>query len=76
MPTTLAASAHSTVPGDLVPLLTSWRRHLAAQRMSPATLTTYSASVNHNDPRVGTQAAPPTVDVGSEEIPDPGSRIS
>lgn len=34
---------------DLLTLLASWRRHLAAQRMSPATLATYSASVRGLD---------------------------
>src|SRR5664280_548718 len=37
--------AHSTVPGELGELLGSWRRHLRAQRISPATLSTYGTSV-------------------------------
>src|SRR5579859_4522638 len=38
-------AAHSTVPGDLGELLASWRRHLRAQRISPATISTYSTAV-------------------------------
>lgn len=38
-------AAHSTVPGELGELLTSWRRHLRAQRISPATISTYSTAV-------------------------------
>jgi site-specific recombinase XerD len=37
--------AHSTVPGDLGELVASWRRHLRAQRISPATISTYSTAV-------------------------------
>ena len=36
---------HDTATAELDGLLASWRRHLAAQRMSPATLSTYSTSV-------------------------------
>ena len=42
------SSPHSTasLPGsELEDLLASWRRHLVAQRLSPATLSTYSTSV-------------------------------
>jgi site-specific recombinase XerD len=45
----LSAPAHSTAARDLPDLLASWRRHLAAQRMSPATLSTYSAAVGQLD---------------------------
>ena len=45
MRSVLSAPAHSTVQGELGELLASWRRHLTAQRMSPATLSTYSAAV-------------------------------
>ncbi len=38
-------TAHSTVPGELGQLLASWRRHLRAQRISPATISTYSTAV-------------------------------
>lgn len=41
-----AVMTDDTTTGELARLLTSWRRHLAAQRMSPATLSTYSAAVN------------------------------
>jgi hypothetical protein len=34
-----------TTSSELIGLLTSWRPHLTAQRMSPATLDTYSSSV-------------------------------
>lgn len=37
--------AHSTVPGELGELLGSWRRHLRAQRISPATISTYATAV-------------------------------
>jgi site-specific recombinase XerD len=37
--------AHSTGPGELGELLASWRRHLRAQRISPATISTYSTAV-------------------------------
>ncbi len=39
-------TAHSTVPGELGELLASWRRHLRAQRISPATISTYSTAVS------------------------------
>jgi site-specific recombinase XerD len=38
-------STASTAPGELGELLTSWRRHLRAQRISPATISTYSTAV-------------------------------
>jgi site-specific recombinase XerD len=38
-------TAHSTVASELAELLASWRRHLRAQRISPATISTYSTSV-------------------------------
>lgn len=36
---------HSTSPIELDRLIASWRRHLVAQRMSPATLATYTTAV-------------------------------
>ena len=45
MTTAPPAPAHPTATTELDDLLASWRRHLTAQRMSPATLSTYSASV-------------------------------
>ncbi len=38
-------AAHHTATAELDDLLASWRRHLVAQRMSPATLSTYTTSV-------------------------------
>ena len=38
-------AAHSTAPTELDGLLESWRRHLRAQRISPATISTYSTAV-------------------------------
>ncbi len=58
MPSRSADSAHDTATSDLPTLLASWRRHLAAQRMSPATLDTYSASVRGLDRFLGGQAMP------------------
>ncbi len=37
--------AHHTATTELDDLIASWRRHLTARRMSPATLSTYSTSV-------------------------------
>jgi site-specific recombinase XerD len=37
--------SHDTATAELDNLLASWRRHLVAQRMSPATLSTYGTSV-------------------------------
>jgi site-specific recombinase XerD len=45
MRTALAEPAHSTIDGELGDLLASWRRHLRAQRISPATISTYSTAV-------------------------------
>jgi site-specific recombinase XerD len=45
MATAPSRSAHSTSTGEIEELLASWRRHMVAQRMSPATLSTYSTSV-------------------------------
>ncbi|HEV8490237.1 MAG TPA: tyrosine-type recombinase/integrase [Candidatus Limnocylindrales bacterium] len=44
MPTPTAIR-NDTATDDLGDLLASWRRHMTAQRMSPATLSTYSTSV-------------------------------
>jgi len=43
------AGPDDTASSELIGLLTSWRRHLTAQRMSPATLDTYSSSVRGLD---------------------------
>jgi site-specific recombinase XerD len=48
MESTSTGTAHSTAstaPGELGELLNSWRRHLRAQRISPATISTYSTAV-------------------------------
>jgi hypothetical protein len=37
---------HDTGTDALGDLVASWRQHLIAQRMSPATIATYSTSVN------------------------------
>jgi hypothetical protein len=42
-------------------LLASWRRHMTAQRMSPATLSTYSAAVGQLDDFLETQGMPRAV---------------
>lgn len=49
MATSPTSTSNDTAPFDLAPLLASWRRHLNAQRMSPATLATYSAAVRGLD---------------------------
>ena len=50
-------------------LLASWRRHLTAQRMSPATLTTYSASVSQLDAFLAEQSMPLEVaDIRREHV--------
>lgn len=40
---------HHTAPSDLPTMLALWRRHLAVQRLSRATLVTYSAAVRGRD---------------------------
>jgi hypothetical protein len=45
----MTASGHAiaiddTSESELLVLLASWRHHLSAQRMSPATLATYSSA--------------------------------
>jgi hypothetical protein len=35
-------AAHHTATSELDDLIASWRQHLIAQRMSPATVSTYS----------------------------------
>jgi site-specific recombinase XerD len=42
---TITGFRNDTATGELDGLLGSWRRHMTAQRMSPATLSTYSTSV-------------------------------
>ena len=49
MATTPTSPEHHTAPPDLDTLLAWWRRHLAAQRMSPAKLAIYSAAVRGLD---------------------------
>ena len=46
MHTAPADSAHSTAPTELAGLLASWKRHLRAQRISPATISTYGTAVS------------------------------
>ncbi len=45
MPIAPSSAPHSTAGDELAGLLESWRRHLRAQRISPATISTYSTSV-------------------------------
>lgn len=49
---------HSTVPGEFDDLLSSWRRHLRAQRISPATISTYSTAVSQLATFLGRQGMP------------------
>ena len=49
MATAPTGTRDDTASSELLTLLASWRRHLAAQRMSPATLATYSAAVRGLD---------------------------
>jgi site-specific recombinase XerD len=60
-------AVHDTAPSDLQTLLASWRRHLAAQRMSPATLATYSAAVRGLDAFLAEQAMPRAIGSISRE---------
>ena len=39
-------AGHHTATDELCDLVASWRRHLVAKHMSPATTSTYSTSVN------------------------------
>jgi hypothetical protein len=46
--TTTTGDAQSTrAPGDIRTLLSSWKQSLAARRVSPATLATYTSAVEH-----------------------------
>lgn len=45
MPSAVTGRSHHTAADEIGDLLASWRRHMTAQRMSPATLSTYSTSV-------------------------------
>lgn len=45
----ITTSAHDTAANELSSLVDSWQRHLRAQRMSPATLSTYGTSVRQLD---------------------------
>jgi site-specific recombinase XerD len=44
MQSTPASAAHSTAPDDVVTLVASWRRSLAARRSSPRTIATYTTA--------------------------------
>lgn len=50
--------ANTTAPGELGELVASWRRHLRAQRISPATISTYSTAVNQLAAFLGTKGMP------------------
>src|SRR4051812_17781805 len=52
-------TAHGSATVELDDLTSSWRRHLTAQRMSPATLSTYTTSV-HQLARFLAEAGMPT----------------
>lgn len=54
------SAPHDTADSELMGLLDSWRRHLAAQRMSPATLATYSTAVRGLDAFLAAQDMPRT----------------
>jgi site-specific recombinase XerD len=58
MATPPAGTDDHTAPSELTALLASWRRHLAAQNMSPATLATYSAAVRGLDAFLTDQGMP------------------
>jgi site-specific recombinase XerD len=58
MATSPTSTPNDTSPFDLPPLLASWRRHLTAQRMSPATLATYSAAVRGLDAFLAAEEMP------------------
>ena len=51
-------TAHDTAIGPLAQLVASWRRHLVAQRMSPATISTYSTAVGQLARFLGAQGMP------------------
>lgn len=55
-----AIAADDTSESELLALLGSWRRHLSAQRMSPATLATYSAAVRGLDRYLEAEGLPRT----------------
>jgi site-specific recombinase XerD len=61
MATSPTSTPNDTAPSDLAMLLASWRRHLTAQRMSPATLATYSAAVRGLEAFLVEQAMPQAV---------------
>ena len=61
MATAPTTELNDTTQSDLPALLGSWRRHLAAQRMSPATLDTYSASVRGLDRYLASEAMPQAI---------------
>ena len=61
MAATPTSHAHHTAASDLPTLLASRRWHLAAQRLSPATLPTYSAAVRGLDAFLADRVTPRAV---------------
>jgi site-specific recombinase XerD len=67
--TTPSSGTHDTAQSELLLLLASWRRHMTAQRMSRATLTTYSAAVSQLDAFLVAQGMPRAVaNIGREHL--------
>ncbi len=60
MPSITTDVGHHTASPELDDLIASWRRHLVAQRMSPATLSTYSTSVRQLGRFLAGQGMPTT----------------
>ena len=77
MVTTSIDSPDDTTTSELLTLLASWRRHLVAQRMSPATLSTYAAAVRalvcRDLGHLGIELDPAENDVHAETISAQGS---
>lgn len=61
MATTPSSGTNDTATSELLLLLASWRRHMTAQRMSKATLTTYSAAVGQLDAFLAAEGMPRAV---------------
>ncbi|HEY3335853.1 MAG TPA: tyrosine-type recombinase/integrase [Candidatus Limnocylindrales bacterium] len=61
MATSPTSRSNDTALSDLLTLLASWQRHMSAQRMSPATLSTYSAAVSQLDLYLESQGMPRAV---------------
>ena len=62
-------SSRDDKASEVASLLASWRRHLAAQRMSPATISTYSAAVHGLDVFLAASGLPQTIrDLRREHI--------